>query len=721
MIYGNNNIYTINDFDYITKYFIREKTTKNNKKIEYYNLSCAFDIETSSFYRDVDTKEIYSYNQISILNKQIRENLEKLATMYIWQFGINGICFVGRYWNEFIKLLEKLEKYFNLNDKKRIIIYVHNLSYEFQFLRCWLQWSKVFAIDERKVNYCVSKGFEFRCSYLLSGYNLETLAKNLTSVKIEKLQTLDYQIIRHSKTHLTQKELAYCIHDIKIIMYYINECIEKYKGIINIPLTKTQGVRIYTRKNCFFNELGKNYKYINKIKSLQINDLNEFKTLQRAFAGGFTHANVNYVGKIIDDVASFDFTSSYPAVMISEKFPFTKGEKIVVKDVKHFYELIKHFNCVFDIEYNNIFSHETFENYISVSKCWKKENYSENNGRLICAKQICTTLTEIDFMIIEKMYKYDNFRIGTCFIYRKSYLPTEFVKSILQLYKDKTELKGIENKETEYLNAKEMLNSCYGMCVTSPLHEQFLYENDTWNKTDFTEKQQSELLSKYNLSKNRFLFYLWGIYVTAYARKNLFTAIFELKKDYIYSDTDSVKFVNLDLHKDYFNDYNKYIIYKLQKACEFHKIDFSFCEPKNKKGDKKILGVWEFEGIYEKFKTLGAKRYMIKKKNVIQIDNKIYDYSLTVSGVNKKYAIPYLLNTYKDKIFNNFTNYLQIPAEATGKNIHTYIDYETNGELIDYQGNKADFFEKSSIHLEPTEYTLNLSAQFLKYILQLNK
>lgn len=721
MLYENNNIYTINDFDNLTKYFIREKTKKNNKQITYYETICAFDIETSSFYRDTETKEIYSYNQISILNKKIRENLEKLATMYMWQFGINGICFVGRTWNEFLQLLEKLEKFFGLNDKKRLLIYVHNLSYEFQFLRGWLNWNKVFAIDERKVCYCVSGGYEFRCSYLLSGYNLDTLAKNLTSVKIEKLKTLDYSLLRNSNTKLTQKEMQYCVNDIKIVMYYINEYINKVHNINNIPLTKTQSVRIYTRKNCFYNELGKNYKYINKIKTLQINNLDEFKLLQRAFAGGFTHANANYVGKIINNVASFDFTSSYPAVMISEKFPMTAGEKVHVKDTKHFYELIKHFNCVFDIEFFNIFSRETYENYISVSKCFVKENYSENNGRLIAAKHICLSITEIDFAIIENLYKYDYYRVGTMYVYRRAYLPTEFVKSILQLYKDKTELKGIEGMENEYLNAKEMLNSCYGMCVTSPLHEQYLYENDIWSKELYTEKDENELLCKYNLSKNRFLFYLWGVYITAYARKNLFTAIFELKNDYVYSDTDSVKFVNLDLHKDYFNEYNEYITYKLQTACKHHKIDFSYCEPANSKGSKKLLGVWDFEGIYYKFKTLGAKRYMIQKENALNIDGKNYDYSLTVSGVNKKSAIPYLLDTYRDKIFENFTDYLQIPAKSTGKNIHTYIDFETKGELTDYQGVKCEFYEKSSVHLEPTEYTLNLSAQFLKYILQLNK
>lgn len=717
---NQNTYYNVNDFEKISMNLRHEKTITTNKKITYYNTVCAFDIETSSIYRDTETQNTYTYNQISLLNKKLREKLEKIAIMYIWQFGINGYCFVGRTWTEFLQLLSKIENFFKLDDKKRIIIYVHNLSYEFQFLRNWFIWNKVFAIDERKPIYAITGGVEFRCSYILSGYNLDTLAKNLINHKIDKLKSLDYTLTRHTQTPLSETEIQYCLNDIKIVMFYISEYIEKVGNITNIPLTKTAAVRIYTRKNCFFIENNKNWSYINHIKNLQINDLDELNTLQRAFCGGFTHANANYVNKIEKNVASYDFTSSYPAVMIAEKYPSTKGEKIQVKNNKEFLELIQRFCCVFDIEFNNIFASVTYENYISTSKCFVKENYSENNGRLICAKRICLTITEIDFKIIEKLYKYENYRIGTMYIYRRSYLPTEFVTSILKLYKDKTELKGIDGKENEYLNSKEMLNSCYGMCVTNPLHENYIYDNENWDKEILTDNEKQNNLDKYNKSKNRFLFYLWGVYVTAYARKNLFTAIFELKNDYIYSDTDSVKFVNLDNHSEYFAEYNKYIEYKLKTACNYHKIDFNLCAPKNKQGKVKMLGVWDFEGVYRRFKTLGAKRYMVECENALTVDGKSYDFSLTVSGVNKKNAIPYLLDTYKDKIFENFTNYLRIPPGHTGKNIHTYIDYETSGTVTDYNGNTAKFYEKSGVHLENTEYTLNLSAQFLKYLLTLN-
>jgi hypothetical protein len=720
-ILEKNHIFNVNDIDFILNNAVNENDlVTNNKGIKYYNIPCSFDIETSSFYRDLDGKT-YDYNQRLKMPKNAK--LEKLSIMYIWQFGINGFCIVGRTWKEFLTLIKRIEKHLELNENKRLIIWVHNLSFEFQFIRNFFEWSNVFALDIRQVLYCVFGGVEFRCSYLLSGYNLDTVAKNLQKYKIKKLVgNLDYKLIRHSETELTQNEILYCLNDIKIVMLYILEYIEKEKKIINLPLTKTGAVRKFCRKNCFYinseNYKGQNYGYKNLINELQINDLTELKTIQRAFAGGFTHANANYVNKTILNVSSFDFTSSYPAVMVSELYPMSKGIKINVRSEKQFENLLENYLCIFDIQFNNIFSRETFENYISISKCFVKKNFSENNGRLVCAKEIVLTITNIDYNIIKKMYSWENKKIGNFYAYKKEYLPTEFIDSILELYKMKTELKGVKGMETEYLGAKEMLNSCYGMAVTNPLRNEIIFSRETgWSENELTENEQFNKLIEYNLSKNRFLFYLWGVFVTAYARRNLFTAIFELKNDYIYSDTDSVKFINFERHKQYFEIYNKAIENKLKIACNFHGISFDYCKPKTIKGKEKLLGVWDFEGVYEKFKTLGAKRYMVKEPNALTINGKNYDYSLTVSGVNKKYAIPYLLEKYgENEIFDKFTNYLVIPSNYSGKNILTYIDYKTNGIIFDYTGKKYNFVAETGVHFEPSEYHLNLSVQFLEYL-----
>lgn len=684
----------------------------NNKKERFYNLPCSFDIETSSFYRD-ETGETFTYEQVSKLDKT---KFEKCSLMYVWQFGINGYVIVGRTWDEFTAMMQTVSETLNLSETRRLICYVHNLSYEFQFIRKLFEWERVFSIDLRKPIYAITKGgIEFRCSYLLSGYNLAKLADQLNTYHCAKMVgDLDYRLIRHTATPLTEQEIKYCTHDVICVMNYIQERIEEYGNILRLPITKTGFVRKYCRSVCLRtkDENGKakpNYKYADEIHEMYITGIEEFNMLQRAFSGGFTHANANYTDETLREVDSYDFTSSYPYVMVAEQFPMSRGVRVNVKSMAQFEFLCSKYCCIFDVEFSDIFASKTQDNPISVSKCYVKENISENNGRLVTGRKIALTITNVDYNVIKNFYTWGKMRIGLMYCYRKEYLPTEFVKAILHLYEKKTTLKGVTGKEVEYLNSKEMLNSCYGMSVTNPLRDEFTY-NGEWDINKITPQEQKETLDKYNDSRNRFLFYPWGVFVTSYARRNLFTAIAELGEDYVYSDTDSVKVLNGDTHKEYFKKYNEVVDMKLRKACKFHGLPLTLCMPDTIKGITKILGVWDYEGRYKRFKTLGAKRYMTEDS-----DGKV---SLTVSGVNKKSAVPYLLEKYgKNGIFDAFTNYLSIPPQATGKNIHTYIDYEQTGTVTDYNGITNEFHTETGVHLEPTGYSLSLSVMYLNYLI----
>lgn len=720
----HSEIYTPDDIGKVLAMAVNEKNISGDSKgTKLYNIPVSFDIETTSFYRDKDGA-VYDYNQIEKLQSDSgkKVKLEKCAIMYVWQFGINGYIIVGRTWEQFVTMMETISETLQLNEKLKLVVFVHNLSYEFQFIRKWFDWERVFSIDLRKPIYAITKSFiEFRCSYLLSGYGLAKLGEQLQKYRCSKMiGDLDYQLLRHQQTPLTDAELKYCTNDVMVVMCYIQERIEENKSISNLPITKTGFVRKYCRKHCLrtTGDDGKtiqNWEYKNLMEELTITGMDEFNMLQRAFAGGFTHANANYADAVVENVDSYDFTSSYPYVMVAEKYPMSRGVKVDVKSMSQFEFLTSKYCCIFDIEFTNIFASQTHENPISASKCFVKENACENNGRIVAASKIALTITDVDYNIIKNFYTWESLRVGYMYCYRKEYLPTDFVKSILHLYESKTKLKGVEGKEVEYLNSKEMLNSCYGMSVTNPLRDEFTY-NGEWDINALTDEQKTDLLNKYNTSKNRFLFYAWGIFVTAYARRNLFTGIYEAGDDYIYSDTDSIKLKNGDKHKEYFNQYNNLVQNKLRMACKYHKIPFSLCEPETIKGITKTLGVWDYEGRYEKFKTLGAKRYMVKELNALKSNGKSYEYSMTVSGVNKKYAIPYLCEKYGDGIFDVFTNYLDLPPSATGKNIHTYIDYEIEGKITDYLGNDASYLEKSGVHLEPTGYSLSLSVLYINYL-----
>lgn len=243
------------------------------------------------------------------------------------------------------------------------------------------------------------------------------------------------------------------------------------------------------------------------------------------------------------------------------------------------------------------------------------------------------------------------------------------------------------------------------MAVTDICRDEITYIDGEWGETS---ADQEESLTKYNSSKRRFLFYPWGIWVTAYARRNLFTGIWELGNDYVYSDTDSIKGINMENHLNYINDYNNKVLIKLQKAMDHHGLSMGLVSPKTIEGKIKYIGFWDPDGHYKKFKTLGAKRYLYEYD-----DGSV---SLTVSGINKKMAVPYLLNKYTN-VFDEFKDGLYIPSEATGKNTHTYIDQEYSGTLIDYLGIQSNYHELSSVHMDGADYSMSLSDAYIDYLL----
>lgn len=658
----------------------------------------SFDIETSSFYEDKNGI-IYTNEQYKKLN---RNTGRKKAIMYIWQFAICDNVIYGRTWNDFLFFIRKLHSYLDL-DNNYIIVYVHNLSYEFQFMCKWFKWVNVFADSERKpIKAETESHIIFKCSYRLSGYSLAVVADNLQTHKIKKLVgELDYNLIRNSKTPLNQNELEYCFNDVLIVTAYIQEQIDEWGNITKIPLTQTGKVRRLVRARCFQN---KKYKFL--IEKLTIEKL-EYLMLKNAFAGGFTHCNAMYTENKCTNVTSYDFTSSYPTVLIAEKYPMSKGMKVDCKSIEQLENLIKNYSVLVDLKFNKIESSFLWENIISVSKCRNLKNVLSNNGRVVKADCLTVTITDIDYLNIKDFYKWESVEIGAVYIYKRDYLPKEIIETILELYRAKTELKGVEGKEVEYLHSKELLNSIYGMCVTSIVHDNFTFNNSEWVTTESNIDSELEI---YNKDKNRFLFYQWGVWCTAYARNNLYTGIKECKSDYIYSDTDSIKILNAERHKEYFERYNKWIIKKLETALNYHGLPLDSMKPKTIKGIEKPLGVWDFDGFYKEFKTLGAKRYIVNHDDNILI---------TVCGLSKKSGKEYIAK--QTNPFDFFNSGMYVDSEHTGKMTHTYIDYEIEGVITDYLGNDAYYNEKSFIHLEKTDYLLSLTKMYIDYYRGLQK
>ena len=710
-------IYDLKDLETVLDSMIPDEewvsTGRKDRRVEYLNFPLALDIETTSFVQD-GIKKAYAYQ---------------------YQFGINGRVFFFRTSDDLIDLIERLSVYYNLNDHRHVIVYIHNEGYEFQFIRKYFTWTDVFSLDERRpVKAVTSEGVEFRCSYILSGYGLDTLGKTLRKYPVQKCTgKYDYSLPRHSLTPLTADEQLYCENDVRVVMAYIQEKIESDGNIGKILLTKTSYVRHYVRNHTVFNpDKAVRYDYKKSIKPLTMSSY-EYTLAREAFAGGFTHGNARYIDETIENVDSIDFTSSYPAVMIAFPYPMSKGVMHTIRDKNHFKTFLRPgILSIFKIKLTNLMAKPDIpDNILSLSKCYLDEDHTKlakkhdcitNNGRVVMsAVPLYTTITNIDFECLQKFYDFD-YEVSTLYSYRAGYLPKAFVECILHFYKLKTTLKGVKGKEGEYQWAKEMLNSLYGMCVTDICRDEIIY-GATWGTVHPTDSDVSDIIDRYNKNKSRFLSYIWGVFVTAYARRNVYTGILEFGDDYIYCDTDSNKVQHIDNHMDYIHRYNDWITSQINTTLTYYGLDVNDANPLDIKGNPHPLGVWDWEtegDPYLKFKTLGAKRYLTYQAKK--------GYSLTVAGLPKSSGeldsndkmistIDKLVDAYGDNIFDEFNSDLIVTPDQVNKNILTYIDEPCFGILTDYNGVPSFVRSESYIYMSNEGFKFSRDDAFIDYLL----
>ena len=151
----------------------------DRKKVD--NTIYTFDIETTSYI--IFRGEILQATEYLKLNEKEREECEFRSNMYIWMFSINDKVYFGRTWEEFEMFLYKLE-YYNKNKK---IVFVHNLSFEFQYLKSIFLFQQVIARKKHKVMKAIMQDYniEFRCSYMMSNCALKYLPK-IFNLSVEK-------------------------------------------------------------------------------------------------------------------------------------------------------------------------------------------------------------------------------------------------------------------------------------------------------------------------------------------------------------------------------------------------------------------------------------------------------------------------------------------------------------------------------------------------------
>ena len=643
----------------------KQGNQRTKKRIDYKDLITAFDIETT---RLIDIEQSIMY-------------------VWQWQFG-DEYTVVGRTWDEFVKFQRKLA---SALDGAYLVVFVHNLSYEFQFLRGIYDFKPddVFAVKSRKVLKCTMRGaFEFRCSYIHSNMNLDTYTKKM-GVKHKKLTgTFDYEKVRFPWTPLSDEELAYCVHDVQGLVEAI-EIEMKHDGdnLYTFPLTSTGYVRRDAKKA--MSEVSVSF-----VKN-QLPDYEIYVMLREAFRGGNTHANRYYTNYTLHNVRSADRSSSYPDVMCNCKFPISEFCRLGDIPYKEVVKLLgkRQKACLMRVAFTGIHlqSIDWGCPYLSLSKCRHVENPLIDNGRIMSADYLETTITDIDLRIILEEYAWTDIRFFDVATARYGYLPTPLIKTICQYYHYKTELKNVQGQELLYMKSKNKLNSLYGMCAQDPVKQSILFVDDDFHEQNENEE---ELLLAHN--KKAFLAYQWGVWVTAWARYRLEEGIRLAHGDvndpkapqFVYCDTDSVKYLGeIDLKK--FNS---------ERIRDSKKSGAYATDPK---GITHYMGVYEKEHDMCEFRTMGAKKYVYR-------ENPEDALVCTIAGVAKNKGGKELEKHGGIEAFHEgFTFEEAGGLEAVYNDKPSFARYTADGHDISITAN---------VCLRPSTYTLGLTADYKRLL-----
>ena len=618
---------------------------------------------------------------------------EKYALPYIWQFSYNDQVYYGSELQSFKDLLGDIPK--NVYAK----IYIHNASYEFQFLLNIMTVKEVFARAPHKPMKFTFEEFpniEFYCSYILTNMSLEQWGDQLGIPKL--VGELDYNMMRtpyfydpetdeiHG-TPLFDFELEYCERDCIVVYHGIKKHLEQYKDVWDIPLTSTGKIRRVIKRR-----VTKDKSYMKEVKRTIPKDATEYHRLQTVFAGGYTHGNRKYIDKVVKGpVHHIDIASSYPTVLCAYKFPYGRWSYIGKR--KPNFDTIDYRAYIVKVRFTNLHA-ISWNTYISVSKS-RGRGFVYDNGRVLAADTLETTVTEMDLLTIYNNYEWDDIEFLGTWCCQKRYLPKIFIEYVLKLYHDKTSLKGVD--PVRYAISKQYINSLFGMCVTALFQSDVEFLDGVWGVSNVDPEVVNAGLEKMRMWFNTkyFLSYAVGCWVTAYARRRLWSCIEEIDKDLIYTDTDSLFYIG-DHNFTWFNDD---ITDKLREACKYQGLDFELTRPADPSGELHPMGVLDQEPDAIRFKTLGAKKYVeersVLNKKTGKQERRLF---LTVAGVNKG-AVGCLknINEFSDGfIFDKDSEYVH-------KLEHTYLE---DMKPVTWPGGYYSEF-KFGINMRPTGYKLS--------------
>lgn len=658
---------------------------KGRNRIEYYNYPCSFDIETTTI-------------KPGQLDYPYDPEAAPVAFPYLFQYCIYGEVIMVRTYEQAMDVFKWCSEYFRTGGNRRLVFFDHNLGYEEHFFRgLWkIVPDMCFALDDHHPVTIVTKdGLMFRDSYKMTNMSLATLTKDWSRKWIKDKEIMDYSQLRTPYTPLDDNTLIYSALDVlslsdAIIPFlaarneYIWTKCPTSTSFIRKGLKRAVGVGIKGRTEA--------QKAYHKMLGKQKITFEQYLMLKRQARGGNTHANRAITGQLLSDLCHFDITSSYPAQMVCypeyplgqwfDLDPGTDPEELMAFEADG--------QCtLFDVVLENCrLKPGVTVPYIPISKLIIVDGsgmkYTDNGRYIEGLHLIQVTLFGIEWPIIKAQYDFDDAIITKGYFCDKGYLPDIVRQFVLDLYKQKTELKGIKGREVEYALAKTYVNGCFGMAYTDMLRD--TYEVTEEGIVLKPEEDPEKFLADYQGSISYFLPYVWGCMIATLGRVYLQKMIDAAGKDFCYCDTDSIFATHPDIVGPKIKALEKELT-AYQRRCGLELTYYDI------KGRPHELGGIDEEPRCEQFKTYGAKKYITVE------DGKL---TCTIAGVPKK-AGSRLIGTA-----DNFQLGFNFKGADTGKQCLWYnpplgYDLHENGRPIHVYYNVA---------MLPCDYLLSLSSDY---------
>ena len=578
---------------------VQERTKKNARpKPRYLDVTCTFDIETT--------------------------NTDTDGFAYSFQTCIGGAVVVPRYFEEWADIIETLVDKWSITERKRLVIFVHNLGYEYTYLIQMLcdRWGdcKALYTKSRKPLYLqFDNGIEFRDSLKLFQ---KSLARATEGCKHEKLKgDLDYSVYRTADTPLDDTEFAYCVNDVLGLW----EAIERLKAERNynaatLPMTNTALVIKEVNKH-----LTGDSRTLQKMQALELNR-EQMEIAYKAMAGGDTHGTRWRAGHTYRNCNSYDFKSAHPSQQLLWKFP--EGKPMMLPQGQPQAVMDNIISCgmgwIAEIAIKGLqIRPECPDPVISVSKCaGLKCNENKDNGRVLQADETLLYCDSNDWQRIKEAYTFERVVMHRGFCFRLGYLPDSFRMAIFDKFKIKETMKG----SPEYAFSKICVNTIFGACAQKTIRDEYTaeigdsidFERMSW-EINLEKKTPAEIQKS---QKGKFPF-LWGLWTASMTRLKLWQLLKIIGwEKVIYWDTDSCKFEGAKVPA--VEQYNKEV------AAQCEKRGVVVTKPN---GKNVYIGIAEDEHPqaefgYTEFRFLHAKCYAARTcEGVLES---------TIAGVGKK-------------------------------------------------------------------------------------